>query len=275
MAGSRRRLIEGYRYVCTPGSKPCEICAQYCGQEFVHDPREGQRPIAERPDPPMHPHCRCKLELIENALSIYSREGAWHNMSADLHGTGPSIASDVNFSTSGLSEQFNTGGYGPFDLVYCTDGRKMSDGPTYGNFGGQRWRFGRNEDKIAELAQQEGLSVDEWLAENYKPPIDSLDSLYEDHDYCYGKSGEQQFYSVSKIDCDKELIQQLQGLDEDPQKWPHPPRSGEDLEYAKKFRADSLNYFEAKADYAMLRSKYGTEYVSSKYKLLKFFMENN
>lgn len=64
-------------------------------------------------------------------------------------------------------------------------------------------------------------------------------------------------------------------MDEDPRNWPDPPKSEDSIEYARKFRADSLNYFEAKVDYAVLRSKYGAEYMKSKYKLLKFFMEKD
>ncbi|MBI4797435.1 MAG: hypothetical protein HY794_01590 [Desulfarculus sp.] len=268
-------MIEGYRFVCSPGGKPCDLCAAHCGQEYVHEPRAGQHPIEERPDPPMHPNCRCKLELITNTLHFVFASGPGPQTAADIHDINPSDPWEVNFTTPGLSDYFNTGRIGRFDLVYCTDGRDENDGPTYGNFGGQGWRFGRNESKIPELASQAGLTVDEWLAENYKPPIDSLDSIFEDHDYCYGQAEGQAFYSQAKLECDKELIEAMRTLDDDPQNWPDAPKADADIEYARKFHCAALNLFEAKGDYAKLRSKYGEEYMNNKYFMLKWFLESN
>jgi hypothetical protein len=242
--GGKRRLVDGFKWVCTEGRDQCEACSALCGREFLHDPEPGQPSVEGMPEPPLHPHCSCRLELLSNAgamLLEMSRnrrlvDDSGGGKPADLHGLDPQLEEKLEFTTPGLSEYFNTGHYGWLDMVYGCDGRSIIDGPSYGNYGGERWRFGRNESKIDELVAAQDLTRDEWLAENYIPTVDSLDRVFEDHDYCYDKGGNQPNFSAATLACDQAMIKTLEGLDEDPRKWPNPPQKEEDVEYARKFR---------------------------------------
>ena len=103
MSATRRRLVDGFRWVCTPGKKVCDLCAENCGKKFYHDPEDGEASVEGMPEPPAHPHCRCMLELMTNLLLRFSEIGSEHAQPADIHGVDPFRSDEISFQTPGLS----------------------------------------------------------------------------------------------------------------------------------------------------------------------------
>ncbi len=89
------------------------------------------------------------------------------------------------------------------DWINTIGGRKLSDGPTNGNWGGKCWSGGQyscNGKGMGNL-----------------PPVDSADVLYMKHDYCYAGGGG---------GCDTILINDLRGLGTKTKSWNIPPSTG-------------------------------------------------
>jgi hypothetical protein len=63
------------------------------------------------------------------------------------------------------------------------------------------------------------------------PPLDSGDECYQHHDQCYDRCRRR---IACKRLCDNALVDELNGLAEDPREWPRPPRPGTE--------SDSANY---------------------------------
>jgi len=110
------------------------------------------------------------------------------------------------------------------------DGRVLADGPKYGNWGGKNWSGGCNPSRRGGL-------------HGFELPIDSSDWCYMLHDFCYDDINNPNNCPTNPKDkCDKDLIDCLQELNEDPQKWPIPPPPGWEDD-AKWFRKNALDYF--------------------------------
>ncbi|MDR1614783.1 MAG: hypothetical protein LBS26_04350 [Campylobacteraceae bacterium] len=110
----------------------------------------------------------------------------------------------VNFvDPEGLAETswYNDGGDGS---------RKVSNGPTNGNWGGQCWSGGQYSC---------GANGPGNL-----PPVDSGDECYKRHDECYVGCGTSNNQCIAN--CDKVLVEELRQLPEDPRLWPTPPIVG-------------------------------------------------
>jgi RHS repeat-associated protein len=88
-------------------------------------------------------------------------------------------------------------------------GRSLRDGPKSGNWCGQNWSGGWNP------KQHNGhLGPGE--------PVSSMDAECKAHDLCYDRSTSQQ----DKEECDKQLVEGLGRLPEDPREWENPPAPG-------------------------------------------------
>lgn len=158
----------GYRWVCTRGKDGCEQCSALDGQEFYKNPHGTLRSTAEMPEPPLHPHCRCKLmpiidpEFYFGDAVVYERKRRY----------------ELPRARAILSEADADEGIVMPGLGVCgTGGRSLLDGPTYGYFGGSNWMLGQN------VAEQTPEDIDK-LSEMYKSvePSDLMDSLFQDHD---------------------------------------------------------------------------------------------
>jgi RHS repeat-associated protein len=83
-------------------------------------------------------------------------------------------------------------------------GRRRSDGPTNGNWGGKCWSGGQYSCGPGGITRT-------------APPTDSADEAYQRHDYCVARGG---------ANCDRDLVDELRGLDKNSRRWPRPPRPG-------------------------------------------------
>jgi RHS repeat-associated protein len=88
-------------------------------------------------------------------------------------------------------------------------GRKIWDGPTYGNWGGGCFSGG--------LYSCHGNSP------GNAPPVDSSDACYKKHDNCYISCGDDKECMAA---CDSTLYNDLKSLPDDPRDWPFPPVPG-------------------------------------------------
>jgi RHS repeat-associated protein len=88
-------------------------------------------------------------------------------------------------------------------------GRPLSHGPTNGNWGGKCWSGG----KYSCGTEKSGD----------KPPTDSADQCYKDHDECWERCGNDKLCMAI---CDGKFVEDLTKLPEDPRNWPQPPRPG-------------------------------------------------
>ena len=109
-------------------------------------------------------------------------------------------------------------------------GRTLGDGPKNGNWGGKNWSGGRNP-----LLPPGG--------DGPALPLDSGDECYMLHDICYGSCdsycGDDK---ECRKACDRDLVNCLRGLNDDPTQWLIPPRTGTEYE-SFEFRREALRYF--------------------------------
>jgi hypothetical protein len=92
----------------------------------------------------------------------------------------------------------------------------VPDGPMYGKWGGKNYSGGNTGGSVGNAE-----------------PVDSSDALYKQHDLAYEKAKNTPILGdVNKIQrkmikkADKELIESLEGLDDDPRNCPAPPPEG-------------------------------------------------
>ena len=124
-------------------------------------------------------------------------------------------------------------------LVNTGGGRRISDGPTNGNWGGKCWSGGQ----YACGGNPTGNS----------PPTDSADACYMHHDNCYSSCGGN---ATCMEKCDQTLVDNLDKLSSDPRKWPHPPRPGTE---------------EDSADYRLLAQIYFRRGSTPNYNYLSYY----
>lgn len=103
----------------------------------------------------------------------------------------------------------------------------FTDFPVNGNWGGKCWSGGA-------YACNGGPVGD-------KPPTDSADQCYKDHDLCYRTCGNPRDPECVAA-CDAGLVRDLKMLSDDPRKWPQPPRSGTERD-SKLYRRGAIEWF--------------------------------
>ncbi|HSB97277.1 MAG TPA: RHS repeat-associated core domain-containing protein [Spongiibacteraceae bacterium] len=116
--------------------------------------------------------------------------------------------------------------------INTAGGRSLLNGPTNGNWGGKCWSGGTyscggNRDGDA-------------------PPTDSADACYMAHDKCYEQpscnSPNKSDSSSAVKACDLELVQCLQKLSSDPEKWTNPPVPTTESD-SSRYRKSAIEYF--------------------------------
>lgn len=108
----------------------------------------------------------------------------------------------------------------------CTMGRNLLDGPRNGNWGGKNWSGGLTPN-------QQGPP---------KPPTDSADECYRDHDLCYGKCDDCPQSKSCREKCDADLVSALKRLPNNSDDWVRPPRLGTKAD-SERFRDRAIWYF--------------------------------
>ncbi|OEU68730.1 MAG: hypothetical protein BA863_03930 [Desulfovibrio sp. S3730MH75] len=115
------------------------------------------------------------------------------------------------------------------------EGRSLTDGPKYGNWGGGLYSGGVDGGKVGS-----------------KPPVDNSDEAYKKHDLAYeriknktrlGDVSEEQKQQIKE--ADEDLVDDLEKLDDDPSKWDNPPKE-KDVEDAKDYKKGAKLVFKVK-----------------------------
>ena len=109
-------------------------------------------------------------------------------------------------------------------------GRSLFDGPTNGNWGGKCWSGGQYSCQGRAMGNA--------------PPTDSGDACYQRHDICYVRcenmTGNARTECVAA--CDQTLVDELRRLDNDPRRWPNPPRAGTEND-SRSYRNQAIDWF--------------------------------
>ncbi|VWX55467.1 hypothetical protein VARIO8X_100002 [Burkholderiales bacterium 8X] len=108
------------------------------------------------------------------------------------------------------------------------NGRSLLNGPTNGNWGGKCWSGGQYSCAGSPMGSE--------------APVDSGDACYRRHDECYvacGSSG------ACRSTCNKNLVDELKALPDDPRKWLQPPVAGTERD-SRDFKDSALNFFRGK-----------------------------
>jgi hypothetical protein len=193
-------LQTGWRWVVTEGKHPCPRCAGLNGKKFFINPQEGQASIHDMPDPPLHPHCQCTyVEMLGLAVDPAQIQTAPSGKSSPYPVDRPFIRGGVRDPKLGL--------------VWCNNGRAVTDGPVYEKYSGANWTSGQNPNNI------DGHGPDDI------DPADDMDACFARHDFCYMKGDHDQRDSM--------LVAELEALSEDPDDWERPAT---DREYAMEYR---------------------------------------
>ncbi|MBU4278652.1 MAG: hypothetical protein KKC30_18070 [Proteobacteria bacterium] len=122
--------------------------------------------------------------------------------------TEPITATTVEFESQDGKPGFIEGGDKAGGGYWKNNGRGLLDGPVYQKWCGKYWSAGRDtRDSSAKGAADPS-------------PADDLDAACSGHDDCY------ELFDADY--CDRELINNLQSLSDDPRMWRNPPDSVED-----------------------------------------------
>ena len=147
MASRAKVKVVGFRWLSSRPGSACEQCASLHNQEFYYQPKAGQRPVGDMPDPPLHPNCRCHTKPITvTTVELESQEGK------------PSYI-------EGGSKVL--GGY------WGNNGRSVIDGLIYQKWCGKYWSAGRDTRDPNALGAADPT------------PADDMDAACAGHDDCY------------------------------------------------------------------------------------------
>jgi RHS repeat-associated protein len=104
---------------------------------------------------------------------------------------------------------------------------RFPSGPTNGNWGGRCWSGGQYAcgDK----------------GPGNLPPTDSADACYKNHDVCYSACPNPNDMQC-RAKCNKQLVDELRQLPNDPRQWPMPPIKGTERDSVN-FRNRALGYY--------------------------------
>lgn len=217
--------ILGYRWVSSRPHQACKRCAAMHGLEFYFKPQPGQLSVDQMPEPPLHPNCRCttmritKAKVLTNVASEIPPLLAEGRTPEDFHGN-----EDLFTNLKPYMQAVATP-----DAAFIWRDKTEFLAPIYGKYCGDGWNAGMDVgDKISKPVSD-------------RTPEDSLDAACKAHDKCYDRR--------NPLPCDSELIDRLRSLDPDPRKWPNPPASKGELEYAKRYRSLAIFIFELKRAY--------------------------
>lgn len=239
-----QKLLVGKRWVTDGGANACARCAALDGQEFYYNPKPGQKSMAEMPEPPLHPNCRCKtLEIMDYAQFVEenAEPAAAKDKDKEERRKNPYLYKGEKF--------YFMGGH------WGNDGRTIFNGPAYGYYCGENWSRGRNPKNI-KPGEAPPIEV---------TPVDDMDCKCRKHDNGYDRSKTSTNPKKARLEHDKELIRSLEALPENPNDWDDPPSNVKD---AKNFRSSVLWYFKTKLWYNDMEEIYGEEYMIINYRYL-------
>ncbi|MCF8033317.1 MAG: hypothetical protein K9K66_09355 [Desulfarculaceae bacterium] len=144
--------------------------------------------------------------------------------------TEPITVTTVELEAQDGKPSFIDGGSKALGGYWKNNGRGLLDGPVYQKWCGQYWSAGRDiRDSSARGAADPS-------------PADDLDAACSGHDDCYELFDEDY--------CDRQLIENMQALSDDPHMWRNPPENAED---AKNFRKWATVWFKLRVFSRQLR----------------------
>ena len=247
MFESSPKLVVGLQWVTDGGENACARCAEMNGQEFYFKPQPGQNSVADMPDPPLHPNCRCKTIAIMDFTTFVEDNVA------------PVSIADVDEEERAKNPYLYQGAKAYFFGGYWgNDGRAISDGPAYGFYGGQNWSAGRNPKNIKPGDKK-----------NPRPDAaDDMDARFRDHDDGYDKCEISPSSRDCRLECDKKLVRDLESLSADPMGWDIPPNTSAKIEDGLNYRDWALFYFKGRVWYREIENTLGEEWARINYPLL-------
>ena len=246
MFQAQGKIVVGKRWQSERSRQACEQCRALDGQEFYFAPGPGQRSISEMPQAPLHPNCRCSVEDILDYAKVMREQNEWGEDDARQPAEDAPAPAERLFESHNISPRFHQGAKQALGVNWCNDGRKVSDGPNYGNWGGQNWGGGMNitglnKGKMDELGE----------AGKLLEPIDKMDDFFKDHDYCYLNIGPDDDREKAEFDCNQQLINGLRSLPDDPNHpgWGDKHKNEKEVDYARRMRAYATWCFEGRINW--------------------------
>ena len=214
MFSGQGSVVVGYRWITFGGENACKQCAALNGREFYLNPGPGQASVSDMPHPPLHPNCGCKLMEIIDVARVAGRRGETEG-EQDLE-----AADGQPGEEDGEEKQPEVFVDGIVGLSW-RDGH-ITSGPIYGKFCGKNWTYGQH------VYRNNYTQDDKIKAE------DDLDTACFNHD--------KKYTDEKYAEADRELVQALAALPEDPRMWPNRPPEHK-IEEAKRYRKWALRYF--------------------------------
>jgi RHS repeat-associated protein len=107
-----------------------------------------------------------------------------------------------------------------------TGGRRIWNGPTNGNWGGECWSGGQYSCGGNPMGDAR--------------PTDSGDACYQRHDTCYDTCGANNPQCIAA--CNRQLVNELRRLNDDPRLWAQPPRPGTEDD-SRRYRDWAIRWF--------------------------------
>ncbi len=206
--------VIGYRWVSSRPSRACPECSSLDGQEFFFHPQDGQRSVADMPAPPLHPNCRCtRVEMVEFTPAALHAEPQVYE--GDKESRTDCVEQQIKPYMEGVAY------IGFMKLIWRHNA--LLKGPIYGRYGGKQWSYGRD------------LSDGEPPPDRPPDPEDDMDAIFAQHDRCYDM--------FEEVECDRQLVKELEGLADDPRMWRNPPATEYDIAYARRYRKHAIWLF--------------------------------
>ncbi len=258
MSGQRRgKYHVGWEWYSNKGYNACNQCAALHGKKFYFEPRAGQQSADNMPQPPLHPNCRCyKKEILDYTYLDDEWAGdepyaAEERPAQDSPEEQQPVRGGRPFESHGISDRFHRGAVKIFGVHWGSDGRSITDGPNYGNHGGQNWGSGRNTEGMSTRDRQK-WDNDDQNRDRIKP-IDKMDRYFKEHDIAYDKCKDKSDSERCRlIEADEVLVRQLRSLPDNPnaEEWKSEGRkNAEEVAEAKRYRSYAIWFFEGRSNW--------------------------
>ena len=216
--GARIKVV-GQEWISNGGKNACPKCADLHGLKFYYHPKAGQLSIEQMPTPPLHPNCRCSFVAITKIV-VPPQE-------TNQGQSGQQEASEDASIRQAIKPYMKDVVIDPLvGLIWRKE--KITKGPIYGKWGGLEWSGGKDNTGLTGSGPVN------------MAPEDLMDEAYMRHDYCYDGRDE--------IECDRDLIEDLENLPNNPQDWSTVRMSPAEIEYAKNYKWWALWWFRRRVE---------------------------
>lgn len=222
----------GYKWIANGGHKACPRCAALHGKKLLFKDIHPDL----MPEPPLHVNCRCTMKEITEITEKPRLVPASSEGGKPGKDKGP-----VPITTINHPEKFTWG----VNLVWRENGRPAwGGGPGYGyNGGGYRTHgintHGMTDEEIGKLPRQK--------------PIDIMDEAYLRHDLAYlaarAKNKDKKELKRMAIEADRKLLNFLEQMLDDPDKWGRGKLSWDEKKYAIRYRFVAIYLFRTVVNY--------------------------